>query len=752
MSVRKVSSSTTPYTTGLGVKVSGKTPLVPWVRNKSWLTFTAPTASEQKFIGLHAVWPEANFLALSASGNYTVDWGDGVVENFTSDVTAQHEYDFADADLANTNAPVTLQGAADTVTRSSHGYSNGDIVRLYNIVTTTGISANTPYYVVNATTDTFQLSLTRGGAAIDLVNDGSATLLPYKQAIVQVYPQAGQNLTALNLAVRHSSVSVAYSSGFLDIALAGASLTDFRLGSNVPGALSSLIVFSLLEKVNLVRSDCRQLSSLFYNCTALQHVVDLATSETPVTSVPVTFTDSTNTVDATAHGFRNGDPVFFTSITSTTGISTGTLYFVVNATANAFQVASSYGGSAINLINNGSGVAVRSTALAFLFTNCSALQSVPLFNTAAVTNMSGMFQSCYVLQSVPLFNTAAVTNMTSMFQSCYALQSVPLFNTAAVTNMSFMFNNCYALQSVPLFNTAAVTNMSFMFNNCYALQSVPLFNTAAVTNMSSMFNTCTSLQSVPLFNTAAVTNMSGMFQTCSALQSVPLFNTAAVTNMSSMFQNCRSLQYIHLFNTAAVTSMSSMFQSCSSLQSVPLFNTAAVTNMSAMFSACFVLQSVPLFNTAAVTNMSSMFSSCTSLQSVPLFNTAAVTTSANMFNGCTSLQSVPLFNTAAVTNMNTMFNNCTSLQSVPAINTTAVTASANFNSMFQNCSSLSRIQAKDFRFTFSVASCKLSATALNEIYTNLPTVTGQTITVTGNYGTAGDDPAIATAKGWTVTG
>jgi hypothetical protein len=65
---------------------------------------------------------------------------------------------------------------------------------------------------------------------------------------------------------------------------------------------------------------------------------------------------------------------------------------------------------------------------------------------------------------------------------------------------------------------------------------------------------------------------------------------------------------------------------------------------------------------------------------------------------------------------------------------------------------LARIEAKDFRFTFSVASCKLSATALNEIYTNLPTVTSQTITVTGNYGTATDDPTIATAKGWTVTG
>jgi hypothetical protein len=51
-----------------------------------------------------------------------------------------------------------------------------------------------------------------------------------------------------------------------------------------------------------------------------------------------------------------------------------------------------------------------------------------------------------------------------------------------------------------------------------------------------------------------------------------------------------------------------------------------------------------------------------------------------------------------------------------------------------------------------VASCKLSATKLNEIYSNLKTVTGKTITVTGNYGTASDDPSIAIAKGWTVTG
>ena len=99
--------------------------------------------------------------------------------------------------------------------------------------------------------------------------------------------------------------------------------------------------------------------------------------------------------------------------------------------------------------------------------------------------------------------------------------------------------------------------------------------------------------------------------------------------------------------------------------------------------------------------------------------------------------------------MSYMFNSCYSLQAVPLFNTQAVT---NMSYMFATCPSLSRIAATGFKYTFSVANCKLSAAALDEIYTNLPTVTGQTITVTGNWGAATDNPSIATAKGWTVTG
>jgi surface protein len=197
----------------------------------------------------------------------------------------------------------------------------------------------------------------------------------------------------------------------------------------------------------------------------------------------------------------------------------------------------------------------------------------------------------------------------------------------------------------------------------------------------------------------------------------------------------RWIERVRVANLGGQTDCSNLMRNLYALQSVTLFDTSSVANMSNMFNNCSSLQSVPLFNTASVTNMSGMFQTCPSLRSVPLFNTASVTEMGSIFSGCSSLQSVPLFNTASVTNMSSMFQTCPSLQAVPALNTTAVTSTTNLGSMFQNCNSLSRIQAKDFRFTFSVASCKLSATALEEIYANLPRVTtSQTITVTGNWG------------------
>jgi len=396
------------------------------------------------------------------------------------------------------------------------------------------------------------------------------------------------------------------------------------------------------------------------------------------------------------------------------------------------------------------------------------------------------------------------TTMASMFRNCRELQSVPLFNTASVTDMSNMFNGCVSLQTVPLFNTAAVTGMGSMFSNCVSLQTVPLFNTAAVTGMGSMFLLCRSLQSVPLFNTASVTSMSNMFDLCSSLQTVPLFNTAAVTNMQSMFSNCNSLQTVPLFNTAAVTNMQSMFNGCQALQSVPLFNTAAVTDMGTMFQNCVSLQTVPLFNTASVTAMNTMFSGCTSLQSVPLFNTTAVVSMQNMFSSCTSLREIPELTMSAITfasNNGMALTNSFTLgkakltgmrwtQSFSGCNMAAAQLDEMYTALDKLNPNVTNVTATGTVVTYTVdditafvAGRTVTITGVSPAAYNLTNVTvatvsvansrftvnnaatgtyvsggvaalqdNRTITVTGNPGTTGDDPTIATNKGWTVTG
>lgn len=495
------------------------------------------------------------------------------------------------------------------------------------------------------------------------------------------------------------------------------------------------------------------------------------------TSAPVSLTIATDRVGRTSHGYSNGMEVRFYNIVSTTGLVTAQTYYVINATANDFQVSLTVGGSAINLAtSNGTATLLpyRQAIVNITPQSGQNITSLDLTRRNVTTglqayetgwldievgspnftslNLGGTNVRFAMCERAAVRSFGSVTNLSNLFNTFRKLQAVVIGNTASVTNVTSMFQGCTSLVEAPFFNTVAVTNMSSLFSGCASLLNVPLYNTAAVTNMGSAFFSCTSLVTVPLFNTAAVTSMASMFQNCTLLSAVPLFNTAAVTGMNNMLISCATLTTIPLLNTAAVQNMNNMFQACRELVTIPLLNTAAVTAMNNMFNTCPCLIGVPLLNTAAVTGMSNMFVNCSSLTTVPLFNTAAVTNMQQMFDGCSSLVTIPLFNTALNTNMVATFRNCTSLSSIPALNVSAVPSSGAFANMFQNCNSLSRIQAANFNYTFSVASCRLGATELDEIYTNLPTVTGQTITVSNNVGTTGDDPTIATAKGWTVTG
>jgi hypothetical protein len=85
----------------------------------------------------------------------------------------------------------TAKATGDVVTSHGHGLANGDRVLIRNVFAEsvpTGLAEGTLYFVVGATTDTFQVSLTSGGAAVDITADGEVA---FQKCIPEVFASQG---------------------------------------------------------------------------------------------------------------------------------------------------------------------------------------------------------------------------------------------------------------------------------------------------------------------------------------------------------------------------------------------------------------------------------------------------------------------------------------------------------------------------------------------------------------------------------
>lgn len=246
------------------------------------------------------------------------------------------------------------------------------------------------------------------------------------------------------------------------------------------------------------------------------------------------------------------------------------------------------------------------------------------------------------------------------------------------------------------------------------------------------------------------------------LERVNISDWGGLTLLDNLFFNCARIQSLNEteWNMANITSVSNLFRSCSALTSLNCssWDISKIQNWSSALLSCAGLVSflAPSGTTPAGGNLSNLFGGCWSLEELDLsgWNVANVTNMNNTFGGSFSLRKVNLAGwiTSAVTNATNLFINCCTLQNIPALDLSGVTAitSAAFCG---GSNSLTRMQATGINVSVNMANCMLGAAALNEIYTNLSNSgAGKTITVTGNYGTASDDPSIATAKGWTVVG
>jgi surface protein len=103
------------------------------------------------------------------------------------------------------------------------------------------------------------------------------------------------------------------------------------------------------------------------------------------TNTSFTTTAATSTFGLTAHGIPNDTPISVIALTTTTGITLRRIHYVVNATADTFQISTTLGGSPITFTNNGSCTMRWKSVIVSINTNVSVVMSAPMASTGTVT-------------------------------------------------------------------------------------------------------------------------------------------------------------------------------------------------------------------------------------------------------------------------------------------------------------------------------------------------------------------------------
>ena len=352
------------------------------------------------------------------------------------------------------------------------------------------------------------------------------------------------------------------------------------------------------------------------------------------------------------------------------------------------------------------------------FSNCESLIE---FNCPAnflpnCTQTRSFFNACRSLTKISTWDTSAVTDFRSMFAACHSLEVFPDFDYSAATQMSGAFNSMTKLRVAPSLSLPSLTDASNLFANCKSLTEVGDISVPSATTVRNMFSSCSNLVKVGAITATSSTNFQQFFVNCESLETIKSvsFPSSGTIQINSIYHNCRKLKVAYLPpSSVSYSRIDYLLNTTTSLERI---EPADVT-----LDCSSITDNVYLRYAFATTFLPKL---------------PNITFSTSTFTGSTD---------------NSMFKGLKRLQELPAYDLSAMTVILANNRLFQSCQTLRRIKATGIACTFRLSSCCLSADALDELMTNCATVSGKTMNISNNPGTADCDTTIATNKGWTVT-
>lgn len=559
-----------------------------WVRPSEWPAETSITVTDQKAALLVAVYDDNNnwyrFTATCSSGNYVVDWGDGVTDTIASGGTASHIYDYA-----------TLSGSV-----TSYGYKTATII------------------VTPQTANLTQLNLNLAPAT------GETLIRRYLEVLI-----GSPNLTSLTL--QYSTVFVTNATfpllQHVKIVSMSNSYTNFN---NLFYGHLNLQSIELPSMVNVT-----QMSATFGGLPSISKFPDGTFSN--VTSAPNLFVDNVNMRSVGNLTFRNNSNVDLLGLFANcrtlelVGNVSGQITGVGNMFLNCHQLRS------IGNIQMEYSLSIPS------FTNCYSLETLPYWNTVNVANYNSRFQFCFSLNSLPTWDYSNVTDMGNAFFGCQSLKEVNL-NLPKVTNLSAAFSNCQSLETVTLTTTANLTRTDSMFSGDFALETVNISDVSNVSNASFMYSFNSSLTEINDQNFANCTNTRAMFSN-SSIGTLPNQNFPLASNVDYMFANTSAV--LELGNIILGNANSFVYTFADSrIGNVKLTPRANATSI-AINTMCSNAQNVRNFeivssNLTTLSNGAFGFTNAFNMEKLTLPSTLTLTTAADqMFRNCRTLREIP---------------------------------------------------------------------------------------------------------------
>ena len=396
----------------------------PWVRNPAWLTLPVLGVSDQRMVGLLAITnDDSNYIALSCAGNYTVDWGDGVTENFTSGAVAQHLYTYS-AISASTEYTIATGVVARQV-----------------------IVSVTPQAGSNLTTVDFQQKHTR------------TNLQTYNSNWLDIAVNS-PNMSSLILG--HATTNVT-NLGWVE-----------KVNVGVIGTVTSFNFRSFRKLKNVIISNTINFSStvnMFNGCNSLVSVPLINTAT--VTDMTGMFLNCRNLKSVPLFNTSNVTTMIdmFSGCVGLESIPLFNTGAVTDMTRMFLGCSSIVSIPLINLLS----VVITSN----MFANCFSLESLPLFQFGSsenkVVDARNMFQSCTSLKNIPPFIMSIGDRADLMFSSCISLQSVPITFSGTFYNRTSMFSGCTSLVYIkPIPTYVDAGGFTSMFLNCSSLASASM--------------------------------------------------------------------------------------------------------------------------------------------------------------------------------------------------------------------------------------------------------------------------------------